>query len=106
LRILLDENLPWPFGELLVGHTYDTVIRAGWSGVKNGRLLTLAQTQFDIFLTMDRGIPFQQNLNKYLVAVFLLRAASNDLADLRPLAGLVLKAAKTPKKGACTIIEL
>jgi predicted nuclease of predicted toxin-antitoxin system len=58
LRILLDENLPWALETLLPGHEYNTVVRMGWGGVKNGKLLALAQKEFDIFLSVDRGLPF------------------------------------------------
>ena len=106
LRVLLDENLPWQLGALLAGHEYSTVVRMGWGGLKNGRLLTLAAPKFDIFLTLDQGIPFQQNLGKYDIAVFLLRAHSNDLDDLKPLVPAILSAAQQPRKHALTIIEL
>jgi len=106
LRILLDENLPWTLGSLLTGHEYNTVVRVGWGGVKNGKLLALAQKHFDIFLSVDRGLPFEQNLAKFDIAVFLLRARSNSLPDLRPLVSAILIAAQQPKKRTLTIIEL
>ena len=62
MRILLDEDLPRRLGSLLVGHETTTVQRAGWPGIKNGKLLALAGTKFDLFLTMDSGLEFQQNL--------------------------------------------
>jgi hypothetical protein len=106
LRILLDENLPWILGTLLTGHEYNTVVRKGWGGIKNGKLLALAQKEFDIFLSVDRGLPFEQNLPKFDIAVFLLRARSNSLPDLRPLVSAILIAAQRPQKRALTIIEL
>ncbi len=62
-----------------------------------GLCLTLAQTQFDVFLTMDQGIPHQQNIPKFEIAVLLLRAASNDIDDLKPLVPAILAATPTPK---------
>jgi hypothetical protein len=59
MRILLDEDLPRRFGALLVGHEVTTVPQCGWSGVKNGKLLALAATQFDVFLTMDKNLEYQ-----------------------------------------------
>jgi len=106
LRILLDENLPWTLGTLLTGHEYNTVGRMGWGGIKNGKLLTLARKHFDIFLSVDRGLPLEQNLPKFNIAVFLLRARSNSLPDLRQLVSAILIAAQRPKKRALTIIEL
>jgi hypothetical protein len=104
LRILLDENLPRRLGQLLIGHEARTVAHMGWAGVKNGQLLTLAQSQFDIFLTMDQGIPYQQNLDKYEIAVFVLRAPSNSLTHLRPLVPAILVAAQSPRKRMMTVI--
>ncbi len=78
----------------------------GWGGIQNGRLLTLAQTQFDVFLTMDQGIPHQQNIPKFEIAVLLLRAASNDLDDLKPLIPAILATSLSAQKRALTIVEL
>jgi hypothetical protein len=57
----------------------------GWSGVSNGELLALAVTEFDVFLTVDRNLSFQQNLTEFDIAVVVLRAPTNRLQDLRPL---------------------
>ena len=62
MRILLDEDLPRRLTSLLVGHNVSTVQRSGWTGIKNGKLLGLAAAEFDVFLTMDRNLEFQQNL--------------------------------------------
>ena len=78
----------------------------GWGGTENGKLLALAEKHLDIFLSVDRGLPFEQNLPKYDIAVFLLRGRSNSLPDLRPLVPAILIAAQRPKKRALTIIEL
>ena len=56
MRILLDESLPKDLGPLIVGHEVTTVRAAGWSSVKNGKLLELAATEFDLFLTADRNL--------------------------------------------------
>lgn len=57
----------------------------GWSSIKNGELLALVAQQFDVFLTVDRNLSFQQNLPAVEIAVVVLRARSNRLADLQPL---------------------
>jgi hypothetical protein len=77
----------------------------GWSGLKNGHLLSRAQSEFDVLLTMDQGIPFQQNVSQHRIAVFLLRARSNSLASLQPLIPAIISALRQPQKGALTIIE-
>ena len=91
MRILLDEDLPRRFGPLLVGHETATVQRAGWSGIKNGKLLALAGTKFDLFLTMDGGLEFQQNLSTLPVAVLIVEAISNRMEHLEPLVPAVLQ---------------
>jgi hypothetical protein len=57
----------------------------GWAGIKNGLLLTLAEKDFDVFITVDKNLSFQQNLPKFNIAVLVLHATSNRLADLKPL---------------------
>jgi predicted nuclease of predicted toxin-antitoxin system len=91
MRILLDEDLPRRFGALLVGHEVTTVPRCGWSGVKNGKLLALAATQFDVFLTMDKNLEYQQNMATLPIAVLVLEALSNRIAHLAPLVPSVLR---------------
>ncbi len=72
MRILLDEDLPRRLGQLLVGHEASTVQRNGWSGVKNGKLLALAASRFDVFLTMDGNLEYQQNLSTLPLAVLVV----------------------------------
>ncbi len=85
MRILLDEDLPLRLGKHLVGHSAETVSRCGWAGVKYGRLLALAATRFDVFLTMDQNLEFQQNLATLPVAVLVIDAVSNRIMHLEPL---------------------
>jgi hypothetical protein len=92
MRILLDEDLPWPLIKLLVGHETLPVQKAGWSGVKNGKLLALAATRFDVFLTMDGNLEYQQNLATLPVAVLIVEAVSNRMRDLEPLVPEILGA--------------
>ena len=91
MRILLDEDLPRRLGSLLVGHECLTVQRAGWSGIKNGKLLALAGTKFDVFLTMDGGLEFQQNLFTLPIAVLIAEALSNRMEHLEPLVPEILR---------------
>jgi hypothetical protein len=92
MRILLDEDLPRRLGPLLVGHTVDTVPRCGWAGIKNGKLLTLAATKFDVFLTMDQNLEHQQNLATLPIAVLIVSAVSNRIEHLIPLVSGMLQA--------------
>lgn len=67
------------------GHEVVTVAEVGWAGKKNGELLRLAEKRFDVLLSTDKGIPHQQNLSRFDLAVVLLRAKSNAYEDLAPL---------------------
>ena len=99
MRLLLDESVPSRLRRSLVGHEVRTVVEMGWSGVKNGELLALAATEFDAFITVDKNLPYQQNLAMLPVAVIVLDAPSIELPALlqllpaleRVLASLKLK---------------
>ena len=65
-------------------------MQQGWVGLTNGKLLALAAAEFDVFVTVDRNLPFQQHLPKFDIAVVLLMAKSNRLADLQALIPNVL----------------
>ena len=71
----------------------------GWTTIKNGELLTLAEDGLDVFLTVDRNLSFQQNLPRFNLAVMVLRAQSNRLLDLRPLVPKLLKLLPKAKRG-------
>ncbi len=85
MRILLDECLPKRLKGELAGHDARTVPEMGWASKRNGELLTLAQGQFDVFLTVDRNVAFQNEVNRFAIAVVVLHAKGNRLSDLRPL---------------------
>lgn len=91
MRILLDEDLPRRVGALLACHSVSTVQGTGWAGVKNGELLALAATKFDLFLTMDRSLEFQQNLATLPIAVLVVEALSNRIEHLTPLVPSILQ---------------
>jgi len=85
MRVLLDECLPKKLKRSLAGHEVKTEPECGWAGCKNGHLLGLAQEHFDVFLTVDRNLSFQQSLERYDIAVVVLVAASNAIEVLEPL---------------------
>ena len=85
MRILFDESLPIGIAALLTGHKATSVQRAGWSGVKNGKLLALASTQFEVFLTVDQNIEFQQNLAVLPIAVVILVVRRTRIQAIEPL---------------------
>lgn len=85
MRILLDECLPKRLKRELANYEVHTVPEVGWAGTKNGELLRLAETQFDVFLTVDQNIEFQQSVPAFELAIVVLVAHSNDIDDMRPL---------------------
>jgi len=72
MNILLDECVPWPMHKLLASHSCITAQRRGWGGVKNGDLLRLAESEFDLFITSDQGIRYQQNLTERRIGIIEL----------------------------------
>jgi predicted nuclease of predicted toxin-antitoxin system len=99
VNVLIDECLDWRLARVLPGHNVKTVQDMGWDGVRNGRLLTLAQSQFDVFITGDRNLSFQQNLSRFSIAVIVLQAESVRLVHLRPLMAEVQFLLPILKKG-------
>jgi predicted nuclease of predicted toxin-antitoxin system len=86
VKILLDENLPHRLRPLITGHDVFTVAFMKWSGVENGELLTLAASQgFEAVITMDSGMPYEQNLKALPCSIVVLQAPSNELEDIKPL---------------------
>lgn len=85
MKILLDECVDARFAPHVTGFDTQTVIGKGWAGISNGKLLALAQTEFDVFVTVDRNLSFQQHLPKFSIAVILIHCKSNRVQDLLPL---------------------
>jgi hypothetical protein len=105
VRLLLDECIDRRLAKEFIGYEVKTVPQMGWAGIKNGQLLAFAETEFDVFITVDRNLSFQQNLPQFGIAVFVLHAFSNRLADLKPLAPKILEVLATATKGTATVIE-
>ncbi len=87
MNILIDECLPDELKGTLaaMGHECQTVRRAGYGSKKNGELLMLAEGRWDVLLTSDRNIKYQQNMTGRSVSILILRAKSNRMKDLLPL---------------------
>jgi hypothetical protein len=86
MKILIDECVDQRLRLLFIGHDCRTAAFAGFAGLKNGRLLAAAeQAGFDVLVTTDREIPFQQNLSERRIAILVLCGSTNRLADLKPL---------------------
>ena len=102
MRVLLDECVPRGLRADLAGHEVTTVAEAGWAGVKNGELLKLAATRFDVLLTVDRGLEHQQNFAGLTIAVVVIDAGSNDIMVLKPLMPAVRDALSKARAGTVT----
>ena len=105
MRILLDHCLDWRLKRFLPGHTVQATFERGWDTFRNGRLLTLAETEFDVFLTVDKGIQYQQNLTGRAIAVITLRAKNNSIAMHAPLMSQVLALLPTVEPGKLYTIQ-
>jgi hypothetical protein len=100
MRVLLDECVPRPLRRQFPTHDVWTIRDMGWAGKKNGELLALmAANGFEVLLTVDRNLRFQQNLAAAGVAIVIMVAATNRLPDLVPLLPSVEAAFATVRPG-------
>jgi len=106
VRVLLDECVDWRLSRDIAGHDVKTARQMGGATIRNGELLALAARQFDVFVTVDRNLSFQQNLVSLRIAVIVLQARTNRLADLRPLIPRLLAAIPAAKLGIVTHIGI
>ena len=105
MNVLLDECIDRKLARELIGYDVKTVPQMGWAGIKNGQLLALAESEFDVFITVDRNLSFQQNLPQFNIAVIVLQAPSNRLADLKPLAPNISAILPIAAKGQATTVS-
>ncbi|MBA3871096.1 MAG: DUF5615 family PIN-like protein [Anaerolineae bacterium] len=99
MKILLDECLPKRLKGELTGHDVQTVPEAGWAGKKNGVLLKLMVEVFDVFITVDQNMQYQQPLEDLPIAFVVLVARNNKLETLQPMMAQVLWLLNTIKSG-------
>jgi predicted nuclease of predicted toxin-antitoxin system len=105
VKVLLDECIDGRLARDIVGHEVKTAHQMGWAAITNGELLALASKQFDVFVTVDRNLSFQQNLGSLSIAVIVLQARSNRLAELKPLVRALLDAIGSARPGAAKVID-
>ncbi|GAB4212587.1 MAG: hypothetical protein OHK0012_07090 [Synechococcales cyanobacterium] len=105
MKILLDECIDRKLAREFLGYEVKTVPQMGWAGVKNGQLLALAEAEFDVFITVDRNLSFQQNLPQFNIAIVVLQVPSNRLADLKSLVPEVLTLLATAVKGQAFVVS-
>jgi predicted nuclease of predicted toxin-antitoxin system len=102
MKLLLDECIDRRLAREFVNTEVKTVAQLKWASIKNGTLLSLAEKEFDVFVTVDRNLSFQQNIPKFEIAVIVLHAKTNKLEDLKPLVPEIEAAAERVKKGEVT----
>ena len=104
MRVFLDECIDWRIARDIVGHDVKTARQMGWTTIQNGALLTLASQHFDVFVTLDRNLSFQQNLDSFPIAVVVLKARTSRLTDLKPLIPNLLVAIESAQSDAAKFI--
>ena len=105
MNVLLDECVDARRAREIVGHHVQTVPQVGWAGLNDGEILKNAERRFDALVTTDANLEFQQNLASFNLAVIVLRAATNRLADLKPLVPELLSVLPTAPKRQATYIR-
>jgi len=105
MKLLLDECIPARLRLNFPGHDVYTVEQAGLKGLKNGALIRAAETEFDVLLTVDQNVQFQQNVSRLSIAIILLVARSNRYSDLRTSIPRVLQALRTIRAGDVVAIH-
>jgi hypothetical protein len=106
MRILIDECLPARLRHEIIGHDAKTVKQAGWLGTKNGTLLKLVADSgnFDVFLTIDKNLPRQQNVRNLPSAIYVLHAKSNRMDDIRPIMSELIR--RLPEARPGHVVEI
>jgi len=104
MNVLLDECVPWPMHKLLFGHTCATAQQQGWKSLKNGELLRMAEGEFDLFITADQNIRYQQNLSGRRIAI--LELSTNNLRRIRAAAEAIQSSIANIKPGEFRKLEI
>ena len=105
LRLLFDQNIPAPLAKLLLGHEVRTAGQMGWEVVSNGDLLTLAEGHaFDVLITADQNIRYQQNLTARRIGLIVL--STNNWNVLRENTLAILEAVTAIGQGSYHELEL
>lgn len=99
MRVLLDECVNPRVRDAFPGHEVETVLEMGWCGITNGKLLALAQGLFEVFVTADKNIEYQQNLRSLRLGVVVVSVADNKIASYHPLFPMLLRSAEAVGPG-------
>jgi predicted nuclease of predicted toxin-antitoxin system len=104
VRVLLEESLPRTLARQFSDLILETVLDRGWAGLKNGELLARAAADFDVFLTADQNLKYQQNLKGFDIGVVVMAAKSNRVADLLPLVAEAQLQCQKVKSGEVRVV--
>lgn len=105
MRVLLDECIDWRLVRDLTGHDVKTVRYMGWAETVNGALLRLAEERFDVLVTTDKNLSFQQNVPRFTLGIVVLRARSARLRHLRELVPMLLQVLPEVRAGEVRTIS-
>lgn len=105
MKVLLDECVTHYLKRHFAAHEVFTIEEAGFKGVKNGRLLEAASGQYDVLVTVDQNLEYQQNLKTFDIAVVLLKAKRSTYPMLKPLMPRVLEILETIESGEIVTVS-
>jgi predicted nuclease of predicted toxin-antitoxin system len=105
MRLLLDECVDWRLLRELAGFDAKSARQAGLTNLRDGTLLRVAQHDFDVLITVDKDLPFQQNISELEIAVVVLRARTTRLSDLRDLVPRLLATLATIRHGEMLVVR-
>ena len=105
MKLLLDECVDARLAREILGHDVTTVPKAGWAGATDQQVLERAERAFEVFVTTDRNLEFQQNLSSYDLVVIVLEAKTNRLVDLKPLVPSLLAVLPTARRRVATHVR-
>jgi predicted nuclease of predicted toxin-antitoxin system len=104
MKILLDECVPWPMHRILSQHSVTSVQAKSWSGIRNSELLRRAESEFDLLITSDQNILYQQNVAALNIAI--LELSTNDVRRIRASMALIQQTVEAVKPGEFRHLEI
>ena len=105
MKLLLDECVTRHLNREFVHHEVHTIEQAGFKGLENGYLLKAASGSYEVLITVDRNLSYQQNLTGLDIAILILATRRNSYVRLKPLMPRALRALETIKAGDVVRIE-
>lgn len=104
MKIIFDENVPWPLRHFFSGHQVTSAQNEGWTGVANGAILDHVDQRFDVLLLADKNLRYQQNLGSRTIA--LVELPTNRWPILQQMSGRIVAAVEHAQPGSYTILDM